>query len=1081
MKLDEHGYLNKGVILVAVILVAAIYLSSVLSIWERYSSKREQAQLQADETLRFVKELVDHDAYSVIASMRTIGEVARHFVEMNHSLIDIAWDTPLTRTTIVIDSTGTIIADSRPGQPAMGRSVADREYFSVHSAHAESKVYIGPNVRSRVDGHWSLPFSIAVRDPKDGRVVVVVSSAVDPDAWGKLISERTRHLDLVLHLTDTEGVILTSAPFSEAVLGKGLSTVLSDSEIGLANTEGTFSRISNFLFPRSDLTRVATVSNLPIKVEIRTKSEKFAGEFFEYALSNVFVSLFLILVVLYYLFIQQKTNKKLQKSRAQLVESLQASSEGFALFDAQGRLVISNSVFRGFYETESYKIKVGMTLKDMLRAWLADGAYPAATGMEEKWIEQRLKQHFEGGTSIQQLADGRWLQVSDRRTADGGVVSVRTDITELKTQERDLRQSKRRFEDFAKTASDWMWETDVENRVVEFGHSEDLATIIDLNDVLGKRRDQFAIGRKDTEDWRAHFRDLDQRKPFRNFQYWTKANRSQSEDGEGENHLVSISGVPVFDEDGTFVGYRGTGRDLTKEYQDSQKIKATEAKFRTMFESIRVGVVLTDEQGEIVAFNPAASAIFGYEADEIVGRNVSVLADEEHQRQHDSYIRNYLQTGDAKLIGKNRELPAVRKNGDVFPIKLAVAEMSLSGKTQFIASIVDISAEKGLEAQLRQSQKLEAVGLMVGGIAHDFNNILGIIIGHLDLASKKVEPGSKLEGQISKSLHAANRGASLTRRLLSFSRKSAVKTDRVDVNTALSGLYDLIQKSLTENIHVQMSLDCEDPLAFVNAGDFEDAIINLCLNSRDALPNGGEITIRSDLRRLSKEDLLALGLPEKDYVIVSVSDNGEGIPDDAKDKIFEPFYTTKETGKGSGLGLSMVYSFVKRSRGHIEIESEVGTGTRVSMLLPCPEAEDGVEDHPFTASDVERETPCGTESILIVDDETDLAEVAEQYLSDLGYSTQVAHGYSEAVSLLQNGGTFDLLFSDVVMPGGQDGFQLADKARTLMPNIQICLVSGYSGSGFSDEDVQEAVYPLLKKPYTKQDVGSAIRRILDER
>lgn len=1069
---------NSSIIPIALVVAATICVSSAVSIWGNYTSKRELAALQTSETLRFVNELVNHDGDAVISSLRTIGEVARQFAEADMILADIQWDTPLTRTTIVIDRDGLIIADSRPEQPAMGRSVVDREYFSVHTENTESDLYIGPNVRSRVDGHWSLPISIAVRDPNDNSLVAVVTSAVDPVAWGQLISERTRHLDIALKVTDLNDVILTTAPFNEEALGTELTSQLSKEQSSPSTEKSVPSKLFDIAFPETYSKDWISIDKLPIKVFAEINESKIYQDFLNFTIINSTITIILIIFIVSFFYLQQLSKKIVQRTQTQFMYSLQASSEGFALFDPEGRLVISNSVFRNFYETQNYKIKAGMTLEEMLRKWLAEGAYPPAKGIEEAWIAKRLKQHFAGGTSIQQLADGRWLQVSDQRTADGGIISVRTDITELKQQEKDLRQSRKRFQDFAETASDWMWETDTEHRVAEFGHVESLAKIIDLNDVLGKRRDQFAVDRTDTEEWRRHFADLDNRRPFRNFQYWTKANKDQSKDGKGENHLVSISGKPVFDEDGEFAGYRGTGRDLTKEYRASQRLKTTEAKFQTMFESIGVGIVLADETGSIKAFNPAASSIFGYEEAEILDRNVSMLADEEHRHKHDRYIQDYLTTGDAKLIGPNRELPAVRKNGETFPIKLSLAEMSIDGKPQFIASITDISTEKSLEAQLRQSQKLEAVGLMVGGIAHDFNNILGIIIGHLDLASKGAESGSKLEGQISKSLHAANRGADLTRRLLSFSSKSAVKTDRVHVNAVLSELHNLVQKTLTENIHVQMQLDADDPVAYVNAGDFEDAVINLCLNSRDALHGGGEIVIRSSTVALSETEADSLGISAKTYTAVSIEDNGSGIPEGIKDKIFEPFYTTKEVGKGSGLGLAMVYSFVKRSNGSIQIESVVGSGTKITLLLPCPETTHEQENVAVGSDEKTEGISFGNEHVLIVDDEPDLAEVAEQYLSELGFSTHVAHGYTEALSLLQNGGKFDLLFSDVVMPGGKDGYELARKARGLLPDIRVCLVSGYPGADTADEVAEDISYPFLKKPYTRQEVGKILRQVL---
>lgn len=1066
--------------MVAALLLAIIWISSALSMWTTYTSTREQASRQIDETLRFVQELVKHDLDTIVASMNTIGEVARQFVQPGLGLADIEWDTPLARTTIVIDPSGEIVADSRPDQPAMGKSVIDREYFIVHTAQSQKGIYIGPNVRSRVDGAWSLPMSLAVRDRNGNSLVVVVSSAVDPVAWGELLLERTRHLDVEVYLTDQNGTILVTSPFEEAALGQDFATVKSEGTLEASQSSGFLFVLKEFLFPAEQFTRSAALEEPPITIQMKSNSQNILSYFLEHAIANFAVSFTLSLIVLIYAFRQHKANAITQRNRSQLLDSLQASSEGFALFDADDRLVVSNSVFRSFYETGNYKIKEGMTFEAMLRAWLAEGAYPAAKGHEEEWIQERLRQHFAAETSIQQLPDGRWLQVSERETAEGGIVSVRTDITELKNQETEIRRSKKRFQDYTNTASDWMWETDADHRFIEVGHSDDVARVIDRNRVLGKRRDQIAPGHAENSTWSSHLDDLENRRPFRDFRYWVNMSGDNTEKNTDENLLVAISGVPIFDDNGTFVGYRGTGRNVTQEYRNNQRIRTNEARFRLMFESIRIGIVLSDEAGRITAVNSAAQETFGYDENEIIGRNVSVLADEEHRLQHDTYLSNYFATGHAKLIGKNRELKAVRKNGEVFPIKLSLAEMVLDGKKQFIASIVDISSEKILEAQLRQSQKMEAVGMMVGGIAHDFNNILGIIIGHLELAGRAVEPETKLAGQISKSLNAANRGTVLISRLLNFSRKSAVQTDCINVNDAVSDLHDLLQRSLTANITIVLELDSSNPMALVNASDFEDAMVNLCLNARDAMPEGGQITIRSSRMTLTNEEAAGKGVSAGAYVLVSVIDNGDGIAEDIRDKIFEPFFTTKDIGRGSGLGLSMVHAFVKRSGGAIHVGSEVGMGATIDLLLPGAEILElhgtGESEAGTKASNVST----GSERILIVDDEPDLAEIAQEYMRDLGYDTKVAHSYLEAVDILKSSEEFDLLLSDIVMPGGQSGYHLANVAHQLRPKIRICLVTGFPRAEPFGNVSGQAVYPVIKKPYSKEVLSVEIRRILDE-
>lgn len=504
-----------------------------------------------------------------------------------------------------------------------------------------------------------------------------------------------------------------------------------------------------------------------------------------------------------------------------------------------------------------------------------------------------------------------------------------------------------------------------------------------------------------------------------------------------------------------------------------------EERLRTAFDSMTNGVIFIDNKGCVEDFNPAAEKMFGYSADEVIGRNVSILMPDEHALHHDGYLRAYQETGKAKMIGIGRELMAKRKSGEAFPIYLGTAEMDIRGSKHFVGTVTDLSAQKSLEDQLRRSQKMEAVGQLTGGIAHDFNNLLGIIIGNLDLARRKLEEDSKLYRQVDKAITAANRGATLTRRLLSFSRKNSEDLEATDVNEVVTDLRELISRSITSNI--EMRLNLADGLwpANINKGDFEDAMINLSINARDAMPDGGTLTIETRNMYVDTTPNPAFQkLEPGPYVEVAVTDTGTGMPPEVADRIFEPFFSTKDTGKGTGLGLSMVYGFVQRCSGAISVYSEVDEGTAFRIYLPraAGEAENDVAEED---ANQEMELVGGSESILIVDDEPDLAEIAEAVLSELGYSTEIAYSGAQALERFNDGKKFDMLLSDVIMPGGINGFQLAAQVVGARPEVKVLMVSGFTGGFKHGAELAAKEHPLLRKPYNGRELAIEVRKVLD--
>ncbi|MBR1142963.1 ATP-binding protein [Bradyrhizobium sp. AUGA SZCCT0431] len=379
------------------------------------------------------------------------------------------------------------------------------------------------------------------------------------------------------------------------------------------------------------------------------------------------------------------------------------------------------------------------------------------------------------------------------------------------------------------------------------------------------------------------------------------------------------------------------------------------------------------------------------------------------------------------------------------------------------------------EAQVRQAQKMEAIGQLTGGVAHDFNNILTVITGTIEILGEAVKDRPHL-GQITDMISAAAaRGADLTRHLLAFARRQPLQPRNTDVNVLVIDAVRLLRPTLSEQIEIESMLVHDSALALIDPSQLSTAILNLALNARDAMPNGGKLTLETKNVVLD-ENYASMNseVNPGNYVMIAVSDTGEGIPGSLLDKVFEPFFTTKEVGKGSGLGLSMVYGFVKQSNGHIKIYSEEGHGTTVKLYLPQAA---GVPDALAAVTGISGGEH-GDESILIVEDDALVREYVVAQISRFGYHTLAAGNAAEALAIIDRPERIDLLFTDVIIPGGLNGRQLAIEALKRRPGLKVLYTSGYTENAIVHHGRLDAGVLLLPKPYLSSDLARMIRTAL---
>ena len=394
--------------------------------------------------------------------------------------------------------------------------------------------------------------------------------------------------------------------------------------------------------------------------------------------------------------------------------------------------------------------------------------------------------------------------------------------------------------------------------------------------------------------------------------------------------------------------------------------------------------------------------------------------------------------------------------------------------------MVNITESVEKEAQLVQAQKMEAVGRLTGGIAHDFNNLLTIIQGNIKLLADYVNTESEEANElIDDALSATVDGAELTERLLAFSRRQSLKPEKVHINDLIEASTRLLRRMVGEDIKFSSSLVKRNPIVFIDPNQFGNALLNLVINARDALTSGGEITIKTGTKRfICKTTDGFLDLNQGDYVTVIVSDNGHGMDSDTLKQACEPFFTTKGPERGSGLGLSMVYGFVNQSGGGIAISSSVGKGTQVTLFLPLA-AKSNNAGKPTAHQDVAEELPTGTETVLVVEDEQRLKKFAVRSLKMLGYKVLDAADAPKAMKQLQSGSKIDVLFSDNVLPGAMNGRELADWAVAHRPNLKIVLTTGFTSRNEIGPSVYDGSFPVLKKPYSREELAEYIRAVLD--
>ena len=489
---------------------------------------------------------------------------------------------------------------------------------------------------------------------------------------------------------------------------------------------------------------------------------------------------------------------------------------------------------------------------------------------------------------------------------------------------------------------------------------------------------------------------------------------------------------------------------------------------RRLFETSLDLIVVTDKRGTLIQISPSALSILGYQPDEVIGQDAGNLLHPDDLESTRQQMRLARRDGETR----NFECRYMHKDGHAVPLSWTGVWSEQDQHHFFIGR--DMTEAQRIEAQLRQAQKMEAVGQLTGGLAHDFNNILMIILANIEMIEEEHDPSADLRERLADIAGAVQRASHLTRHLLAFSRRQPLRPQATNLNSLVAGMGKLLQRSLGEQVRIDLKLAGDLATTSVDPAQFEAALLNLCVNARDAMPDGGRLLIETANVTLDQDyaghnDEVAPGA----YAMLAVTDTGHGMPRNIVDKVFEPFFTTKGVGKGSGLGLSMVYGFIKQSKGHIKIYSEPGHGTTIKIYLPrTAEAEEPMR--PAT----EEPAPLGTENILLVEDDPAVRASVLWQLRNLGYTVTEATNGEEALALMAADG-FDAIVSDMVMPGRQSGLMVLEEAARRWPKVGTILMSGYTENAMIQAGRLPHHVHLLIKPFTKLALARTLRQAIE--
>ncbi|MBL8269025.1 PAS domain-containing sensor histidine kinase [Steroidobacter sp.] len=767
----------------------------------------------------------------------------------------------------------------------------------------------------------------------------------------------------------------------------------------------------------------------------------------------------------------KSTRESLRASEARLELAMEASELSMWDWNVAQDVVSYN---------EQWRISLGIDPQQLLkREALSERLMLPA---EESAVLDKFERHFNGGTthfqSEYKLAthDGtaKWFSAHAkvvRRDAHGKparVIGVLQDISRSKQDQRTALEVEQRWERAIRGTSDGLYEWDLLTGHVWYASRfRDIIGCGDVNFANTFQAFQNVLHADDRiavlTKIRAHLENQSR-----------LDTRCRVVTRQGNIVWCRLRGDAERDASGRPTRLAGSLSDISAQIDAEKALSRSQDFYGTVLDSLPLFVGYADRDERILYANRMFQQFFATPLADSRGRVIKDVIGDRRYGAIGPYVRDALRGKTLEGQGRYRDA-----EGKQIDLEAAfIPHYDDDGEIQgcFVAAR-DITEKRLLEAELRQSQKMEAVGRLTGGIAHDFNNLLSVILGNMQLLTRSLQQTPRLLRQAETALNAALRGGELIKRLLAFARQQVLEPKIVDLNGLIGGMYELLRRSLTGDIDIQRQLAAETWFTRADPGQLENAVLNLVINARDAMPGGGVITIATrnvtiGADRGQRED----GLTPGEYALVEVADNGAGMSAETLKRVFEPFFTTKEVGKGSGLGLSMVYGFVKQSGGHVHIASIPQQGTTVQLYFPRSQA--GV-DEVRPDGTAPTESPRGSETVLVVEDNAEVRGTTVEILTSLGYRVLEAANGHQALERFMRHPDIALVFTDIMLPGGLLGTQLVEKLTERRAELKVLLTSGFSDSTLMHRSVLDGSVELLPKPYQLEELARRVRALLD--
>jgi two-component system cell cycle sensor histidine kinase/response regulator CckA len=682
----------------------------------------------------------------------------------------------------------------------------------------------------------------------------------------------------------------------------------------------------------------------------------------------------------------------------------------------------------------------------------------------------RMGEHVEHYETVRRKKDGSEvdvsLTISPIRGAEGATVGASTiarDVTELRQVQMRLEKERSQLRTLVQTIPDLVWLKDSDGVYLTCNHRFESFFGADESDIVGKTDYDFV-----DVDLADFFRDHDRKamladKPSTNEEWITFADDDHRE-------LLETIKTPMYDKNGALIGVLGIGRNIT----ELRKAEEAEKLLSAAIEQAAEAIFIADADGIIQYVNPAMADISGFCKEDLLGNPMRLLASDEYDATLHQQLWSSIKEGNiwsGRLASKKKDGNMYYEEGAISPVKDA------SGKTtNYVAVMRDITEHLKLSRQLQQAQKMEAIGTLAGGVAHDFNNLLTVVMGYSDLLLNEKNKQDPAYTDLQKIKLAAQKGADLVRRLLTFSRKAEFKPRPVDLNQQIEQLEKMLTRTIPKMVKIELRL--ADGLSRVNADptQIDQVLMNLAVNASDAMPDGGRFIIETTNVFLDEEFARThLGTQPGEYALLIISDTGCGMSRETVERIFEPFYTTKEAGKGTGLGLATVYGIVKQHNGYVTCYSEPGEGTTFRIYLPVAEMEIDLD-----AATTYAVPAFGTETILLADDEEFIRDLGEKILKRFGYTVLTTANGKEALDLYRREkGRISLVILDLIMPE-MGGKQCLEELLQIDPDVKVIIASGYSAIGPTKESLEMGTKGFVNKPYDMRQVLEVVRRVLDE-